>query len=104
MPEQISGGMGFGGIRLNGQIIHYQGLHDVYAVHAIGTSDTITVGDQAEVRNLNTLHYELVTIEDKASWNSNASTFAEAIEVLTSEGTAYATTETVTFVDTATGP
>ena len=98
MPEQISGGMGFGAIRLNGQVVHFQGLHDVYSVNPIGASDTITVGDQAAAHNAGALYVEAVTILDRFN---EASIQAEAIEVLSSEGVTYATTDTITLTDVA---
>lgn len=99
MPEQISGGMGFGSIRLNGQIVHFQGLHDVYSVNPIGASDTITVGDQAAAHNAGALYVEAVTILDRFN---EASIQAEAIEVLSSEGVTYAIIDEVGIHDTLT--
>ena len=97
MPEQISGGMGFGAIRLNGQVVHFQGLHDVYSVNPIGTSETISVSDTATVVNLNPV-YDLVRFHDGYS---ESGVQAEAIEVLSSEGVTYATTDTITLTDVA---
>ena len=96
MPEQISGGMGFGSIRLNGQIVHFQGLHDVYTVNAISTSDTITLADKADV--VNPVYDDLVGFKDAFEISAVQ---AAAIEVLASEGTNYDTTDTVTLSDTA---
>ena len=96
MPEQISGGMGFGAIRLNGQVVHFQGLHDVYTVNAISTSDTITLADKADV--VNPVYDDLVGFKDAFEISAVQ---AAAIEVLSSEGATYETTETVAFTDTA---
>lgn len=101
MPEQISGGMGFGAIRLNGQIVHFQGLHDVYSVNPIGASDTITVGDKASVRNLNPQFVDGVRLRDLFTESEIQAEAIEVLSMLSSEGVSYETTETVAFADTA---
>ena len=97
MPEQISGGMGFGAIRLNGQIVHFQGLHDVYTVNAISTSDTITLADKADV--VNPVYDDLVGFKDAFEISAVQ---AAAIEVLSSEGVTYAIIDEVGIHDTLT--
>ena len=70
----------------------------MYSVNPIGASDTITMRDQAAAHNAGALYVEAVTILDRFN---EASIQAEAIEVLSSEGATYETTETVAFTDTA---
>ena len=117
-------------MRLNGQVVHYKGLHDTYDVAPIAFTDSMTVADVAKVINLNPLYVDVMAFKDGYSeFQVQAETIevlstegvqyattdslgihdlfsesviqAEAIEVLSNEGVQYATTDTITFADAA---
>lgn len=83
-------------MRLNGQVVHYKGLHDTYDVAPIAFTDSMTVADVAKV--INPLYVDVMAFKDGYS---ELQVQAEAIEVLSTEGVQYATTDTITFADAA---
>lgn len=83
-------------MRLNGQVVHYKGLHDTYDVAPIAFTDSMTVSDVAKV--INPLYVDVMAFKDGYS---ELQVQAEAIEVLSTEGVQYATTDTITFADAA---
>ena len=85
-------------MRLNGQVVHYKGLHDTYDVAPIAFTDSMTVSDVAKVINLNPLYVDVMAFKDGYS---ELQVQAEAIEVLSTEGVQYATTDIITFADAA---
>lgn len=95
MPEIISGGMGFGGMRLNGQIIHYQGLRDTQSVVMPGTSDSFPVSDSATVLSA---YVDAMSFSDVMGISVVQ---AEAVEVLSTNGGLYHETDSISFTDAA---
>ena len=85
-------------MRLNGQVVHYKGLHDTYDVAPIAFTDSMTVSDVAKVINLNPLYVDVMAFKDGYS---ELQVQAEAIEVLSTEGVQYATTDTIAITDAA---
>ncbi len=96
MPEIISGGMGFGGMRLNGQIIHYKGLRDTQSVIMPGLTDVFAITDENTVSIpafLDSAHFMDIPEADSIQ--------AQAVEVLATTGGIYSEVESIAFSDSA---
>ena len=95
MPELITGGAGFGAFRMNGQVVHYQGLRDTQSVVMPGTSDSFPVSDSASV-GLYPTYVDAMSFSDVMEIS-----VVQAIEVLSTNGGLYYETESIGFTDTA---
>ena len=93
MPEMITGGAGFGAFRLNGQVVHYQGLRDSYSVVLAKYQDAFSLKDAFED---NSLVVDRVSVGDGFA---ESAIQAEAVEVLSSEEGQYAYADTITIAD-----
>ena len=93
MPEMITGGAGFGAFRLNGQVVHYQGLRDSYSVVLAKYQDAFSLRDAFGL----VVHYfDRVSVGDGFA---ESAIQAEAVEVLSSEEGQYAYADTITIAD-----
>lgn len=96
MSEVFTSGGGFGAMRLNGQVVHYKGLHDSYSVVTPGYVDGFTVSDAA-----NQVIFTFVDTTDLTDAMIQNAIQAEAIEALSSEGGIYAYEDAITLTDSA---
>ena len=99
MPEMITGGAGFGAFRLNGQVVHYQGLRDSYSVVLAKYQDAFSLRDAFEGNSLVVHYFDRVSVGDGLA---ESAIQAEAVEVLSlesSEEGQYAYADTITIAD-----
>ena len=96
MPEMITGGAGFGAFRLNGQVVHYQGLRDSYSTVLAKYQDAFSLRDAFEGNSLVVHYFDRVSVGDGFA---ESAIQAEAVEVLSSEEGQYAYADTITIAD-----